>query len=299
LYGVTPIDYTAVPATTLSRNVANIKARGLDISINSQNTTGALKWSTNLNFNLYKDEVISYYKPSDQGSGFVGNGTLVTAAKGYPVYSLFSYAWAGLDPVNGNPQGYYQGKISTDYTLLTGPDTKLADLVYNGPAFPSVFGNIGNTFSYKNISITARITYKLGYSFARSGLSYSELYTAGRGNSEYAIRWQKSGDELITDVPSLVYPAVAKRDAFYNNSEALVEKGDHIRFAYLSLSYDLKKELLGKLPFKNIQLQGNVTNLGIIWRANKLGIDPDYRSSTICQANISHSDFVVHFKLKT
>jgi TonB-linked SusC/RagA family outer membrane protein len=281
LYGSTPADFTAVPTFSLSRNVANIKANGLDFSLNSKNTTGALKWSTNLNLNLYKDEVIDYYRTNDQGSQFVGNGTLTTAAKGYPVYSIFSYAWAGLDPVNGNPRGYYQGNISSDYTSITGANTTLTDLVYNGPAFPTVFGNLGNTFNYKRVSLTARITYKLGYSFGRSSVNYSNLFSAGVGHSDYGMRWQKAGDELTTNVPSLVYPAVARRDSFYNNSEILIEKGDHIRLAYLSLSYELGKEQLGKLPFKSIQLQGNVSNLGIIWRENKLGIDPDYRDNNI------------------
>jgi TonB-linked SusC/RagA family outer membrane protein len=281
LYGSTPADFTAVPTFSLSRNVANIKANGLDISLNSLNTTGLIRWSTTLNFNLYKDEVIDYYRANDQGSQFVGNGTLTTAAKGYPVYSIFSYAWAGLDPVTGNPRGYYQGQVSSDYTALTGANTRMADLVYSGPAFPTVFGNVGNTLSYKGISLTARITYKLGYSFGRSSINYSNLFNSGVGHSDYAMRWQKQGDELTTNVPSLVYPAVARRDAFYNNSEILVEKGDHIRLAYLSLSYELKKEQLGKLPFRSVQLQGNVSNLGMIWRENKLGIDPDYRDNTI------------------
>ncbi len=281
LYGNTPSDFTAVPAFSLNKNVAHIKARGLDIALNSKNTIGELKWSTNLNFNLYKDEVIDYYNESELSSEFVGNGTSITALKGYPVYSLFSYAWAGLDPANGNPQGYYQGKISTDYTLLTGTGTNISDLVYNGPAFPTVFGNIGNTFSYKGISLTARITYKLGYNFGRSSIDYGSLFSAGTGHADYAARWQKSGDELNTNVPSLVYPAVTRRETFYRFSEALIEKGDHIRLSYLSLSYELDKRLLSKLPFKNVQFQGNVSNLGILWRANKLGIDPDYRNNTI------------------
>jgi hypothetical protein len=33
--------------------------------------------------------------------------------------------------------------------------------------------------------------------------------------------------------------------------------------------------------FKSIQVYGNAANLGILWRANKRGIDPEYRGGNI------------------
>lgn len=281
LYGSSPADYTAVPASSLSKNVASIRARGLDVTLRSQNTNGKLKWNSDLNFNLYKDKVLVNYQVNSQVSAFVGNGNLATAKEGYPVYSMFSYAWAGLDPTNGNPQGYDQGKISSDYNLLTGNTIKITDLVYHGPVFPSIFGTLGNTFSYKGLSIAARLSYKFGYYFRRNSINYTNLYNSGVGHPDYAKRWQKPGDELETDIPSLVYPAINRRDQFYNNAEMLVEKGDHIRLAYISMAYAFNQQWLKRTPFKTIQLQAGASNLGIIWRANKYGIDPDYRDNAI------------------
>lgn len=281
LYGTSRVDYTAIAATNIIQNVASMRARGLDVSLNTQNLTGAFKWSTDLNFNLYKDEVKEYYLASTQGSQFVGNGTLASPLIGYPVYAVFSYPWAGSDPANGNPRGYFKGEVSSDYNLLTGAEVGVNDLVYNGRAFPTVFGNLGNTFSYRNLSLTARFTYKMGHYFRPNSINYSNLFASNVGHPDYLLRWQKPGDELLTNVPSLVYPAVSRRDAFYNYAGVAVEKGDHVRLAFISIAYELKREWLARLPFSSLQLQANASNLGLVWAANKKGIDPDYRDNQI------------------
>jgi len=74
----------------------------------------------------------------------------------------------------------------------------------------------------------------------------------------------------------MVYPLISSRENFYNSSEALVEKADCIRLQYVTFSYSLTKQRYPWLPFKGMQIYLNANNLGILWRANKLGIDPDY-----------------------
>lgn len=94
---------------------------------------------------------------------------------------------------------------------------------------------------------------------------------------DYVKRWQQPGDEKTTTVPSMVYPlSNERRDDFYAYSSANVLKGDNIRIGYIQLNYDLNKSLLQKLPVKNIQIYLNITNIGLLWRSNKEGLDPDY-----------------------
>jgi TonB-linked SusC/RagA family outer membrane protein len=281
LYGSSPVDYTAVASTTLLKNASSMQAKGLDLLLRSKNIIGKFSWVTDLNFSLYRDKILEIYQPGLDASSYVGTGSTVIAAKGYPVYPMFSYRWAGLDPKNGNPQGYLNNIVSTNYNSILGPGTMLNDLAYAGSVFPTVYGNIGNTINYGDLSFTIRLNYKFGYYFRRSSIDYNKLYSAGISHADYALRWQKPGDENFTDVPSMVYPAVSSRDNFYNFSEALVEKGDHIRIAYISLTYQFNKEKIKILPFKSIQLQANASNLGIIWRANKKRLDPDYTVETI------------------
>ncbi|RYD98041.1 MAG: SusC/RagA family TonB-linked outer membrane protein [Sphingobacteriales bacterium] len=286
LYGNTPVDYTAVPATSLIMNVAKIRARGLDLALRYKVFNGDFKWIPDLNFNLYKDQVLAYYQASDQGAIFVGTGVTAAPLKGYPVYSVFSYRWAGLNPSNGNPQGYFHGAVTDNYTQLLGTGVKVNDLIFNGPAFAQVYGSLGQHFAYKGISLDFRLSYKLGHSFGRQGINYNNLFNSGVGHPDYAQRWQQPGDELNTQVPSMVYPAVSRRDNFYNNSEVLIEDASNVRLAFVTLGYRLEGKWLSRIAVKSLSVQANASNLGIIWRANKLGLDPDYRNGTIPPAKI-------------
>jgi hypothetical protein len=82
----------------------------------------------------------------------------------------------------------------------------------------------------------------------------------------------------------MVYPDDTNRDRFYAGSEALISKGDHIRLQDIVFSYDLEKP---NRYFKSMRFSVNLSNLGIIWRANKQGIDPDYGSGYPASKNIS------------
>lgn len=171
--------------------------------------------------------------------------------------------------------GYVNGQVSEDYTNLVNPSSA-SDLVYNGPARPTMYGGMGNTFSYKHFSLTANISYKLGYYFRRPSINYSTLFNSYVGNMDFTKRWQQPGDENRTVVPSMPAVANAQRDQFYSYSSALVDKGDHVRLQDVSLSYDFDKRNFPRMPFSHVQLYLYANNLGIIWAANKDQLDPDY-----------------------
>jgi TonB-linked SusC/RagA family outer membrane protein len=270
------IDYTGGIGFQINKNAAKISARGLDIELNSMNTKGQLKWTTSLFANYYTDRMDAYYLSSQAASTFVNGSFIVSGIVDKPVYSIYAYKWAGLNPINGNPRSYVNGAISEDYATITGAKTTLADLAYIGRAFPTLTGAMGNSFKWKNLSLDFRVSYKLGYYFRRASLDYGALYAQRRGNSEYTQRWQKQGDELITNVPSAIYPALSSRDNFYTYSEATIISGDHIRLQYVGLGYVLSKDKFTKLPFQNITLRAVANNLGLLWKRHDAGVDPDY-----------------------
>lgn len=271
-----PIDYTNGVGTTISRNAAKISASGVDVELASQNLVGNLKWNTSLFANFYKDRVDKYYLSSKSASRFINGNLSVSGIEGGAVYAVYGYKWAGLNPVNGNPRGYVNGVISEDYATIVGSKSTLADIEYVGRAFPMLTGAFANGFKWKGFNLDVRLAYKFGYYFRRPSLSYSSLYSNRQGNAEYASRWQQPGDELVTDVPSAIYPSVSSRDSFYNYSMATIEKGDHLRLQYVSAGYTLTKQQYKGLPFKQVTLRAVANNLGVLWVANKLKLDPDY-----------------------
>jgi TonB-linked SusC/RagA family outer membrane protein len=278
LYGNALIDYTTGIGSTITKNVARMKGNGIDLILNTVNINGQFKWSTNFNLSFYKNAITAYYIDNSFGNAFVGSYPVISGIVGKPVYSVLSFRSAGLDPQTGDPRGYLNGQVSKDYNALY-YNAKLEDLIYSGSALPTKFGSVGNTFNWQNAFLSFVVTYKFGYYFKKTSIDYSALFANGLGNADYAHRWQKQGDELNTTVPSLVYPASIERDAFYSGSDVLVEKGDHIRLQYITAGYEFSKKNNPRLPFKSIQLYTNINNLGILWRANKSGIDPDYNYS--------------------
>ncbi|TCC98471.1 SusC/RagA family TonB-linked outer membrane protein [Pedobacter hiemivivus] len=260
--------------TTYQANTASTLTKGIDISLQSQNLSGKFKWSTSILFSAIKDKIVKYDVPRT-ASSILSPGFAV----GKPLNALFSYKWAGLNPVNGNPRGYLKGQISEDYAAIRNnfnPDS----LVYNGSRIPTVYGALRNDLSYKGFNLSVNISYRLGYVFRRTStsLNYTDIINKDQ-HSDYNLRWQKPGDENMTSIPSLVYPANSNRNTFYRISEATVASGDHIRLQDIRFGYEFPLIKLKSLNISNLNLFTYANNIGIIWRRNKLGIDPSEVSS--------------------
>ncbi|MEQ7802053.1 SusC/RagA family TonB-linked outer membrane protein [Pedobacter sp. ASV1-7] len=258
-------------------NTAGIKGSGLDLVLNSQNTNGAFKWNTSIQFSIASDEVTEYRVQPANISSYIVTGAYRT---GKPVYALYSYQNAGLDPQTGDPRAYHNGNPSSNYSEITG-SVNASDMIYNGPSRPPVFGGFRNTFNWKDFSLSFNLVYKFGYYFRRPSLNYSSLFSGNASQRDYQLRWQKPGDETKTSVPSMIYPANPLRDQVYTYSSSLVEKADHIRLQDVQIGYDINRQRYKGSPFQNVRFYLYASNISLLWRANDSGIDPDSPNTDI------------------
>ncbi len=277
LFGDAPLA-PSTGLTTVRGNFSNTNGHGVDILLTSNNINSpSFKWATTLLFSYVQDKVTKYDVLATAGSYIQngsGNGGAIYPLQGRPPFAIYSYRWGGLN-ASGDPQGYLHNKISTDYNnIISG--TTVDSMVYNGPSRPTTYGSFRNTFSYKSFSLSFNILYKFNYYFRRSSISYLGLYQSWTGNKDYYKRWQNPGDELHTNVPAIQYPPVnSPRETFYTYSSTLADKGDHIRLQDISISYDVARLIWKNNPFTALQLYGYINNIGILWKANKDGLDPD------------------------
>ncbi|SHG07023.1 SusC/RagA family TonB-linked outer membrane protein [Pedobacter caeni] len=263
--------YTGI--SSFKGNNADIKGNGIEANLYTKNLNRNFKWSTDYLFTYASDKVTDY-KVDGVVSQFLTS--LNTPQLGKPLYAIYSYKWAGLDPTNGNPLGYlHDGSVSSDYAKIIG-QTTASDLKFNGRARPLFFGAIRNNISWNNLSLSISINYRLRYYFRRRSVVYSDTYGLG-SHGDYYLRWQQPGDEQKSQVPSIPQIPNTNRDSFYGRSEILVDKGDHIRLQDVNLSYNLSRSEMTKLPVRNVQLYIYANNLGILWKATKSNIDPDYQ----------------------
>lgn len=282
LYAETPYDYTTWGQhNTIVTNAGDMQGQGVDLQLVTQNINQVVKWSTTLLFNYNTSKTTRYFDASSlRISTLLGGGKSISPVIGKPLYAKAAYMWGGLDQ-QGNPQGFLNGQLSTDYSAiaLEGALSGLNNgtVLYIGSSIPVCFGSIINTVSYKQLEISFNIAYKLGYYFSKPSIHYSGLVSNGFGNSEYSSRWQKPGDEAFTTVPSFQYPARSDRDGFYGASEINVRKGDHLRLQYINLSYSFPSVMKTK-HIENIQAWFNASGLGVLYTANRENIDPDFPS---------------------
>ena len=273
LYATVPIDLTTgIGPGAVLRNIGEAKGQGWDIQLRGQSSFGKFFWHKDFIFNTYTDRVTKLGNEATLGKEAMSTG--FTILEGYSPSSLFAYKWAGLDGATGDPVGYIEGQKTKDYNTIVN-QTALADAVYIGQQMPKYFGSLGTSFVYKDLELALRFTFKFDYFFRRNSIDYNALVTKLQGHADYAKRWRQEGDEQHTNVPSLVYPLNNARDDFYRNAEILFERGDHIRLQYINLSYQLSPTVYPWVPFKAMKFSFAANQLPILWRANKLALDPE------------------------
>ncbi|WEK33833.1 MAG: SusC/RagA family TonB-linked outer membrane protein [Candidatus Pseudobacter hemicellulosilyticus] len=275
-----PVDPTS-GRDTYDVNAASLKASGWELALQSRNITGPFEWSSRFGLSYARTVVTNVYNRQLGMSTFLSHG--LNAITGNIAFGLYSFRFAGLDPQTGDPQAYLGKAVSKDYYGL------ILDSIQNqqlhGSSIPLYTGYLGNTFSFKQLSLSFNITYRLKYYYRRPTISYNNLFYAWTGHADFDRRWQQPGDELHTTIPSMTYPADAYRDMVYEFSSAQVGRGDNIRLQDLRLDYTIGKQQFSRLPFSSVQLFVYVNQLNmILWKADSGPYDPDFTGG---HANVS------------
>lgn len=255
---------------TYTANTASSRTKGWDLNLSSRVIDREIKWNTTLLLSVIKDKVVKYDVPY---TSILTRGGM----EGKPMKAIFAYKWGGLNAETGAPVGFLDGEKSENYSAI---NSKLSaeDLIYAGSGIPTTFGSWRNDFSYKNIHLSFNVLYYMGYVFKRASMNTNlTAQITSSAHTDYFKRWQAPGDEQSTNVPSLVYPNNSARNTFYTYSEALITPADHIRFQDVRIGYDFSK--IVKLNNSRLMAFVYANNLGIIWRKNKVNLDPETMSS--------------------
>lgn len=282
-----PMDPTTGFAA-MDRNVAGIKGKGVDISINFSPVTGSFDWRVGTSFSHVKDWTTEFYGNEANALTLVGSDHNVRPIIGRALVPVHSFRFAGLDPENGDPQGILNGEISKNYTAML--RDSLHYLNYHGSGRPLYYGFLNQTFQYQGFSLFVNIAYRAGHYYKRPTISYNSLFSTWRSHEDIENRWKQPGDEQTTTIPSMSYPGNNNRDNFYAFSEANVERGDVIRLQQLRVAYRWAPPLE---KIQSVAIGVHASNLGIIWKATRTVTDPDYLS--IPPARIISTSLSIHF----
>jgi len=267
-------------------NVAEMKSNGVEVSLSTVNIKKKdFTWTTSIIYSHTKNEVTKLESAERLIDLVAGSGFTL---EGYPVRSIFSIPFAGLNK-EGLPTfdvGNGQRTVTGIYFQATEPN-ELSFLEYSGSAEPTDMGSLGNTLNWKGFTLNLFITYSFGNVIRLDPVFSSRYNDLTAMPKEFKNRWMVPGDERYTDIPVIASSRQNRNEtdlgyaySAYNYSTARLAKGDFIRMKEISLAYDFPKTWIAKLGLQTLGLKLQTTNLFLIYSDKKLnGQDPEFTNS--------------------
>lgn len=268
--------------STQTQNIGSKYNRGWEFSINSQNLTGAFKWSTSLNIAFNKEKVLDLggddYFYADGSGGALGadfkESTLIKV--GEPLGNFYGYVFDGI--IQNEAQAKALGKTVDDIGSV-----KLKDFDGDGEITPKdrqIIGNanpdfifgIGNDFSYRNFDLSFLFQGTYGNDIMNLMKVYFSEVPGKSNNIGGAFSYVKEywRGEGTSDSQQAINKPVGPV------SNRFIEDGSYIRLKNLTFGYTLPKELTNKWGISNLRFYLSGQNLFTI--TGYSGYDPEVNS---------------------
>lgn len=263
-------------------NYADMNTKGLEVTISGPIIKSTdWNWRSNFNFGYNKNKVTKLSSPQSIFNLVTADGG---PQEGYPYRGLYSVDFTGLNHNNGVPEFINEKGEKSGDVYMQSLVTKY--LKYEGPTDPKLTGGFYNSVSYKGFTFGSLFTFAAGNKIRLNpafATSYSDLDAMP---NEFKDRWTLPGDELLTNIPSIldVEAAGALAGTYpyntYNYSTVRVADGGFIRLKQLSLAYAIPAKFLKHIGAGNASISAVANNFWLIYSDKKLkGQDPEFFAS--------------------
>lgn len=276
-----------IPETTgfgsISQNIGEIRNRGLEFALTTQNMTGNFKWGTNFNIGMNRNKIISLPE-NILTNGFIQNGTYHILKVGEPIGTF--YGWKFLGVYSRDEDNTEQVKYgSANGKVFRGGDPIWDDLNGDkiiddqdkqiiGNAQPLFTGGLNNDFAYKNFTLNFFLQFSYGNDiYSNLNMMRNWVFAYNNVSTDALHRWRKQGD--ITDFPRPIRNDPL-RNEYLRVSDRWIEDGSYMRLKNVTLAYDLPKSLADKIFLEGLQLY--VTGENLITWTHYTAYDPDVSS---------------------
>ena len=244
----------------IKHNEGEMTNKGFEFSVSSRNIQGRrFNWNTDFNISFNKNRLISletqqiYYDAST--SDVLHGMPAVRNEPGRSLGGFYGYISDGVDPETG--QLMYRdlngdGRISS------------SDRTYIGDPNPKFIYGMTNTFSWKdlNLSIFLQGTYGNDI-FNASKMETQGMYDLKNQSVDVLNRWERPGQ--IAKVPKANFTILP--------STYFIEDGSYLRVKDVTLSYNIKANLLRKWGISRLQPYFTANNLFTLTKYR--GMDPE------------------------
>lgn len=255
-------------SSSVTKNVGSMMNRGIEAFVSSNNLTGKLKWKTDINIAINHNEIIDIKGQIIAGETYGNN----FAQEGYPIGAWRLVEWAGIDPKTGlelfvnhikdTINNIVRDTISSEYNFAR-------DAVVTGNPYPTLFGGINNTISWKNFDFNIMFTWALGQDVYRDDAKFLEGGIDGNWNQTTKILDAWTPENPNTSVQKLTW----QPDNRNYNSTRYLENSSFLRLKDLTFGYTLPEKLTNRIKVKAARIYFKGQNL---WTLTEFtGWDPE------------------------
>lgn len=263
-------------ATQLS-NVGKLRNQGFEFNLNSRNTDGSLKWSTDFNFSLNRNKVLQL-GPGNAPLVYTDYVVQVKTEVGQPISNFFGYVYEGV----------YRNQAEIDASPANGDgftepgDPKIKDIDGDGKiteADRTIIGNnqpdfiigLNNTFQFKGLELSFLFQGSFGGEITNQLTRFNGIWNAGRNAyADVANYWKSESD------PGDGWhfkPTVDPKGYQERFSSYWVEDATFVRLKNIRVSYSLPQKWVKRTPAKGIRIFANAENV-YLWSKYK-NYDPE------------------------
>ena len=234
---------------------ATVENTGFEIDLRTINIQKEhFKWTTTFNLTAPKNKLLKF-------DGLESSTFSNTYRIGQPLTEIRMYQALGVDPNTG----LYQFEDYNDDDSITSLDRQwFEDLA------PKFYGGLGNTLTYKNVSLDVFFQFK-----KQKGINYlstnSTVGARGNGPVQLLNRWQEP-----SDTGPIQRAGVFDNSDKQSSSSAAVSDASFIRLRNITLNYKVPKTFSYGMDV-NLYLQGQ----NLLTITNYEGGDPEQRLSQI------------------
>lgn len=258
-------------------NNGGLVNNGIELMLNyswlKPKTKDGLAWTSMVSLSHNKNKITYVDAVAVLPTQLVGGGYKV----GYPVNSLFSYQYKGLNSV-GQPQ-WLKANGTLTSVALSGSD--LGAVAYSGGTDPVNVIALTNTLNYKGFSLNVLAVYYGGHYMRTAAPDvYGSGAAYGSMPSYLANSWTPSNTNTKIPgfgqyAPGTYAGTTTVPSSYLINSDTYVKPADFIKIRSVVLGYQLPQQLIGRLGAKNVRLTFQLNNPKALWVKNDVGVDPE------------------------
>lgn len=256
-------------------NIGEVRNKGIEFEISTQNLVGEFKWNTSFNLSHNKNEVVDLGEVDERINSYWSMDFILR--EGEPMFSYYGYKMNGVfqnqaqiensatlpDTKPGNPIMVDQnkdGKITPD------------DKVILGSFQPDLLLGMTNEFSWKRFDLNVFLQASLGAEI----LNFENQYY--QGNTQGAMRRSLAENQWWSEAEpgDGKTPAAALSQLFGHNTftDYYIEDASFLSIRSLNLGYTLP-EFAQKLGVSNLRIYTSMNNLLLIKNKNNHSYNPE------------------------